>query len=378
MHLKGQYFLIVAGLVLVAALPRAEAQSNPALAARIAQLEARAGAMDARIQALTTKVQALENLTALIRRNGNQLIINASQVSLRNLTLDGDLTVKGNSNLGDGGEDTLSVSASAMIGGPVSTLGDVSVGGDLEVAEDITGYSRLLLYGEMLVTGNVFVGGNSRIGGYLETAGNAYLGEGADTFVSIGGGLVVHHSAEFGASANGADFFEVQAPLVNFAMETCHFDFSGLAVPVSQYVGGFVVTDGNVVVRNTGGAQATNRRGNIVIGDALVGNGHTWGQANFGNITNSLVMGYDHWIPNVDVTGAIISGHGHLIGGSWSAALGGHDNIIGSTYGFTLGGFNNYAQRSGTGHVGGFNNSILGGNFDDWHVGVGGSEFDPN
>lgn len=372
-HVKTQYFLIVAGLALVAMLPRAEAQNNnSALAGRIAQLESRTAA-------LANRVQALENLTSVFRRNGNQLTLNAHNLNIRDLTVSGNLAVRGNSTLGDGGEDTLTVSSTAAIGGPVSTLGDVSVSGELDVSGDVRARSNARVDGNYQMYGNGHLGGNVTVFGVFTAESNTFLGGNDSTFVSVTGGLVVQHSMQVGASANSSDFFRVHTPLVEFVnMDTVHFNFGGTGGPLTGYTGGLVVTDGNVFVRNTDGTASTNGRGNLIIGDGQVGNGSTWRNGNVGSLTNSLILGYNHWLPNVDVTGAIVSGHGHDVGGSWSAMLGGHENIIGSTYGFTLGGNNNYAQRSGTGHVGGYGNAILGGAFDQWHVGVGDTKFNPN
>jgi len=78
-HLKIQYFLLLSGLVLGIALPRAYATGDNN-SARIAQLESRVGA-------LTSRVQALENKTTFVRRIGDRMEINAPNLHLANTAL---------------------------------------------------------------------------------------------------------------------------------------------------------------------------------------------------------------------------------------------------------------------------------------------------
>jgi|GEM_PF-6731238 len=87
-------------------------------------------------------------------------------------------------------------------------------------------------------------------------------------------------------------------------------------------------------------------------------------------------MGYDHRFQNTAVLGGIISGKSHTAEGYLPMLLGGYGNSV-SSYGFALGGNRNVAQSTGGGMVGGFLNSYITGG-EDWKVGVGNSEFDPN
>lgn len=378
LHLKIQYLLIVGGLALVVALPRAEAQSPSVLAGRISQLESR-------IQALNTKVQGLEYTNAYFRRVGTKLEVSAQNfVVTRDMTVNGDLLVKGNSTLGDGDVDTTTISGNASLQSNVTVGQDLSVGGDTSLGGSlaVTGQSDFngstYANANMWITNNLWVGDNEWVGENFYVTGDTLLGADSSTGVAILGDLEVAHSSTFGTDALSDDETVFRTPyFVANNLSVAHFNFgTGANIP-DNYGQAFLVSDGNMFLRNTDGPTSTNGKGNFVIGDGLTGAGHTWRQANFANTTNSFIMGYEHWLPNSSLVGGMLSGHGHSVGSSSTVILGGYSNWVDTDYGFALGGHNNYPQRSGTGQVGGYNNNI-GGNFDDWKAGIGDSVFDPN
>lgn len=390
-HLKVQYILLVGAVVMGMSLPKAYAVGGSDTA-RIAQLESK-------VVSLSNRIQALETKTTFLRRTGSNLEVNASNLILNNtaltltgpratltvrdgdvtfgkdLLVEGNATVNGNTLLGNAVGDTLTVKATSNFQEDV--MADKNVTATLDIVST-TGEITATLGDVTSVGGNVVsVGGDViSVGGDVTSVGGDVVAVTGDIMANDGSLFIAQSASIYddlyvgdGGAGDEVLFNVPTLDSINLGRVTFNF---------TQGFRRFAIDDANVLVRNTGGPLATNGWGNIIIGDGLVGAQSTYGSAPASGVTNSFLMGYGHQFLNAHIRGGIFSGNGHSAGGDAVAMLGGYANITGGDYGFSLGGHNNFAQRGGTGQVGGFNNTFLGGNFDDWHVGVGNSEFDPN
>jgi outer membrane murein-binding lipoprotein Lpp len=324
-RLRVQTILLALGLIAAIVVPKATAAGG-SLEARVAQLESKVGI-------LTRKVADLETKTAGVRRNGSTTEF-TSQVIFKNVPV-----------LISGPLGSLTV-----VEGPTQLGGDLAVGGDVSLGQDLN------VIGSLTVDQNTSLGDAAsdtlNISGPTNAAGLVTITNDAILRDLNCQHLTAVHNATVGSSGDN-DGLTVDAGFFNAKVQQAAFDFQqGSAVgngSASMLHGYLSIYKGNMRVWNGQALDTADGTGNLIMGDAIVANEHTFKAplaASHCFITGTFQDAHQSYMgylggSNNDLNGpysAIFNGGGCTASEYFATIVGGFNNSSNKFYGIVLGG----------------------------------------